>query len=268
VATKKKEVEIDILKITRERWTVCVLGTTPLYNNRLSDKVKRELLLPSVKKNNAARAATLKHDPMAEFRDSPYMLLREGDTAPTLIAHLAAAFKAGIAGAARDIPGTSRAQIDRLLTVEGNRIPIYGIPHLAMDPVRSADMNRTPDIRTRCVLPEWCCRITVSFQTPLLKQSVVSMLLGMAGQTQGIGDWRNEKGSGNFGSYEIVDEDNADFQRIMATGGRAVQLAAMKNPAFFGEDTEEHYSWYTEEVKRRDLESMLRVDDRFFDSAE
>lgn len=268
MATKKKEIEIDVIKITRERWHVCILGTTPLYNNRLSDKVKRELLLPSIKKNTAARAATLKHDPMAEFRDSPYTLWREGKNSPTLIAHLASAFKAGMAGAALDIPGTSRAQIDRLLTVEGDRIPIYGIPHLAMDAVRAADMNRTPDIRSRCVLPEWCCQITVAFQTPLLKRSMVSTLLAMAGQTQGLGDWRNQKGSGNFGAYEIVDEDNADFQRIMATGGRAAQIAAMKNPQFFGDDSEELYSWFTGEVKRRDLTGQLRVDEQFVNSTE
>jgi hypothetical protein len=27
-----------------------------------------------------------------------------------------------------------------------------------MTPVRSADMNRTPDVRTRAILPEWACK--------------------------------------------------------------------------------------------------------------
>lgn len=256
MATKKTEnMEIDLVKVEHGRVTYCLIGDNALYCNRLSEKAKRQLLMPPPKKNAVEKATTLKHDPMAEFRDSPYTIA--DNNAPTLIAHLATAFKCAIAGAALDIPGTSRSQIDRLVSVEGNRIPIYGVPHMAMDVVRSADMNRTPDIRSRCVLPEWCCRVTVRFMKPMLKESSISTLLAMAGATQGIGDWRNEKGSGTYGSFRIVDEKDADFQRLMATAGRGVQLAALKDPDFYGEDTEELYSWFTDEVKRRDLSKLV-----------
>lgn len=258
MASKKSEsVEIDLVKVEHGRVTYCILGTNALYCNRLSEKAKRQLLLPPPKKNAVEKATTLKHDPMAEFRDSPYMLLADGDSYDTLIAHLATAFKCAIAGAALDIPGTSRSQIERLVSVEGNRIPIYGVPHLAMDVVRSADMNRTPDVRTRCVLPEWACRVTVQFMKPMLKESSISTLLSMAGRTQGIGDWRNEKGSGTYGSFEIVDENNADFRRLVKTAGRKVQIAAMKDPDFYGEDTKELFSWFQGEVERRDMTKLL-----------
>ena len=257
MATKKKSTEIDIVQVKKGKVTYCLLGTTPIWLNRMSEKAKRQLLLPPKKKNAAARATTLKHDPMAEFRASPYRIADE--KAPALLAMIATAFKKAMAGAALDLPGTSKAQIGRLMWVEGERIPLYGVPHLGMSVVRSADMNKTPDVRTRAVIPEWCAEITVSFVRPLLKESAVSNLLAMAGITQGIGDWRNEKGSGSYGGFEIVDPSNADFKRIKKTGGRKVQVAAMEDPDFYDEESRELYGWFEDEVVRRDMTEQLSV---------
>src|SRR5690554_3478476 len=49
-----------------------VVGTTPFVCNRQSEKVKRELLFPSGRKDAASRAQTLKHNPLDEYRNSPY----------------------------------------------------------------------------------------------------------------------------------------------------------------------------------------------------
>jgi hypothetical protein len=228
------------------------MGSTPLICQAMSAKAKMELLLPSQRKNAAERAGSLKHDPLQEFRDSPYKL---GDpTSPTYIAMPATAFKGALRNAALDLPGASKAQVGRLTYVRGDMINIYGVPQMIMAVVRCADINRTPDIRTRVIIPEWACRLTVEYVQPLLKSAAVINLLAAAGITQGIGDWRTEKGKGDYGQFKIVAQDDANFQRIIATGGRPAQIDAMETPVYYNDETQELISWFAVETKRRGFE--------------
>jgi hypothetical protein len=197
MAAKKKEEEISIVEIRKETINVCLLGRTPFICNAMSQKVRQELLLPKGRKTAADKRTTLKHDPLTEFRNSPYKL--DSPDAPTLIAMLSTAFKRSLASAAVDIPGATRAQIGRLCWVKGEKIPMFGVPKLFMSVTRSADMNRTPDIRTRAILPEWAAMLEIEFVIPLLNRTNVVSLLSAAGLIQGVGDWRPEKGSGNYG---------------------------------------------------------------------
>lgn len=68
---------------------------------------------------------------------------------------------------------------------------------------------------------------------------------------QGVGDWRPEKGSGNFGQFELVSEDDPDYLRIIGTGGRQAQIGAMESPAPYDQDTEELLAWFDSEIDRR-----------------
>lgn len=254
MATKKDQVEISILEVTQETIEYCVLGKTPFICNRMSEKVKNTLLFPKGRKTTAEKARTMKHNPFQEFRDSPYRLADE--KAPTLLAHLATAFKRAIAGTALDIPGATKAQLSRLMWVEGEKTPLYGIPKLHMSVTRSADMNKTPDVRTRAIIPEWACKVTVRYTTPMLKEAVVSNLFAAAGLIQGVGDWRNEKGSGTFGQFELVAEDDPRFQRVLKEGDRAAQTAAMEKPECYDADTEELLSWFVAEADRRGFKEI------------
>ncbi len=164
---------------------------------------------------------------------------------------MASAFKAALKSAALDLPGASKSQIGRLTYVEGDLVSIYGVPKLLMSVVRSADMNRTPDIRTRAILTEWACRVSITFVMPLLREQAVVNLLAAAGITQGIGDWRPQKGSGSYGQFALVGIGDADFDRIVATGGRDAQMAAMAEPECYDDETEKLLSWFDVESKRR-----------------
>lgn len=242
-----KQTEIQTISIKMERVHYCVLGTTPIILNRLAEKARHQLLMPSGRKTSAEKATMLKHNPYEEFESSPYKLT-EGDT---LLAHLATAFKRAIAGTALDLPGAKKTQLSRLMWVEGEKVSLYGIPKLHMAITRSADINRTPDVRTRCILPEWAARVTVAFPVPILKETTVSNLFAAAGMIQGVGDWRPEKGSGTFGQFELVDEDNPDFQRIIKEGGRKAQIKAMGKAEPYDLETEELLAWFVEEADRR-----------------
>jgi hypothetical protein len=143
-----------------------------------------------------------------------------------------------------------------LAYVEGDEIPIYGIPQLLMSVTRSADMNKTPDVRTRAILPKWACRIAIQYTTPLLKEQAIINLLAAAGITQGVGDWRVQKGSGNYGQFSLVSPDDKEFVRIIKEGGKNAQDKAIADPVCYDSETEELLSWFHVETKRRGFKEV------------
>lgn len=253
--SKGKEVTIRINKIRTGRASFCIIGRTPLIFNSMSAKTKRTLLLPT-KKTAADKAITLKHDPDQEYRDSVY---RSRDPkSPTLLVFVGSAFKKTMMSAALRIPGATKTEIGQLTWVEEFNTAIYGIPQLSMMPVRSADINKTPDIRTRAALHEWACRVTISYVEPNLSGETIANLLGSGGLLAGVGDGRQEKGSLSFGQFELTEESDKRFQAILKNG-RAVQERAMANPTFFDEDSEELYTWFHEQLNQSGAHNKLRA---------
>jgi hypothetical protein len=251
VKSKKTEaVEVELLEIRQASAVFCIVGVSPLIYNAVSQKAQRELLMPSGRKNAAARASSLKHDPITEYQNSIYRA--HEDDAPTRMVFPAVAFKKALATAALDIPGATKAAVGRLSWVTGDKTPIYGVPQILLSVVRSADMNRTPDIRTRAILPRWACAIRINFVQPQLSERNVVHLLAAAGVLCGIGDFRQEKGAGSYGQFRIADgPDDPEFVEIVQSGGREAQDAALANPETYDNETASLYAWVTEEIAKR-----------------
>jgi hypothetical protein len=247
--TKKDTGPIEINKITMARITATLMGTTPLIMHRFSAKAWQELLAPSEKKNAAARAESLKHDPLTEFRECVYR--NRTPNAETLLHFPSGAFGKAIAAAALDLPGASRAQMLRLVSVASTQVDIWGIPLLGMDMVRSSDIARTPDVRSRPYLPEWTCDITIEYVASLIGQQQILNLLNAAGIIVGIGDHRPQKG-GAFGKFVVMPPNEPSVAAIRSKQGYAAQKAALHHPAFYNEDSRELYEWFTTELKRRE----------------
>jgi hypothetical protein len=161
----------SFLKVSTHSFDCCIVGTSPLVLNRMSEKAKHELLMPKGRKNAVERATSLKHIPIDEYRASQ----------PTLLALMSTSFKGALRTAALDMPGAKKAQIGRLTYIPGDYVGIYGIPKLYMAIVRSADMNKTPDVRTRAIVPEWACSLRVTFVEPLIRVQAIANLLAAAG---------------------------------------------------------------------------------------
>lgn len=251
---------IVISPIKMETIAVGILGRTPFIFNRMATKAKQEIVFPKGRKTAADRATTMKHNPIEEYRESPYTLAREGDSAPTFLCVLAAMFKGAMATAALDTPGSSKAQIGRLLQVEGNRLPLWGTPQLMMSVVRSAGINRTPDVRTRAIVPDWGTVIRITYAIPLLNQTSVVNLLTAAGTFAGVGDFRAEKGKGNYGQFEVVGIDDPRLRAIMREDERSRQIAALEtdSPEFYDDETEELFTWFYAEAERRGKHEILK----------
>lgn len=238
--------EVVIEKMSVGRVAFWVKGLTPFIYNAMSEKVKRELLLPKGKKTAADKAQNLKHNPQDEYRNSVY---RRPGSGPTRLIFPATAFKRAMSSAALESPGAKKAQINRLVWVDGEHVDMYGVPKLLMSVVRSADMNRTPDIRTRAILGEWCCQLTLKFVKPTMTEVAVARLLETAGLVIGVGDFRQEKGAGNYGQFSICNED--DVSDIIKAGGLKVQDAALEKPDAYDIESRELLQWADEEKARR-----------------
>lgn len=241
---------IAVIEVSQGEATFRLIGNTPMIQEAVGEKARRELLLPSGRKNATEKATSRKHEPREEFLASTY---RVAD-GPTRLAMPATAFKDALRTAALDLTGVSKAEIGRLTYVMGDMVPIYGVPELLMSIVRSADMNRTPDVRTRPILPRWAAEITVRYVRPKMTEAAIARLLVAAGMTVGIGGWRQEKGSGNFGLFRIATSADAEeFEDIVRTGGREAQEEALLAPACYDEQTADLLAWYEEEIGIRQL---------------
>lgn len=244
--------EIVVTRMEEGIISLVLLGRTPLIINRLSEKAKHELLFPALKKTSAEKAANLKHDPVAEFRSSVHRIADVN--APTLLAMPATAPKKAMASAALDIPGARKAQIGRLTYIPGELVGVFGIPYLFTEPVRNSDMNHTPDMRTRCIVPHWAMLLKVHFVRPTLNPTVVINLLAAAGLYIGIGDWRNEKGSGSYGQFDVLTVEGAEQDEQAALcfkQGRALQEQGMLDAEPYNDQTRELMSWYDMAIKTR-----------------
>lgn len=249
MAVKKDTSELHIDALKQGRVTLRMIGTTPLYFNSMSVKAKRTLLIGGGKKT-AAERRELKHDPEQEFRDSMYRM----PDGPTYLGFPAPGVKGAMATAALETAGVTKTSVQRLIFLPQARIPIWGKPYLKMDVVRSADMNKTPDVRTRAFLPRWCAEVDIAFVTPTLSVHSIVSLLANAGVVCGIGDFRQEKGKGSHGTFAVAGDDLGDWSDAWAeivAEGRDVQSAAVDGPEPADAETAELLEFIAEERVRR-----------------
>jgi len=250
MTVKKAEagtLHIDALK--QGRVTLTLVGMTGFYFNAMSAKAKRSLLIGGGKKT-AAEKKDLKHDPEQEFRDSIYRM-PDGET---YLGFPAPGVKGAMATAALETPGVTKSSVQRLIFLPEQRIKMWGKPLLKMDVVRSADMNKTPDVRTRAFLPRWVAEVQIAYTMPTLSAHSIVSLLSNAGVIVGIGDFRQEKGRGSYGTFAVTGEDGGAWEDYIAevkAEGREVQMAAMAEPEMADEDTSDLMDMLIEERGRR-----------------
>jgi hypothetical protein len=250
---------IVVKKPVIEVVTAYIIGRSPLLFQRLALRAQQELLFPGGRKRtDADRAGVLKHDPLNEYQESCHRFT--GSQQPTRLGFPASAFRKAVAAAALDLPGATKSEIGRLIWIEGNDnlIPVYGIPHLLMAGVKTAGMNRTPDIRTWCALPQWCCRVDFSILSPRLNAAALGNLLELAGLVVGVGDGRQEKGKLSYGQFMTVDGKNTAYRQIVQSGGIRAQDAALADPGFMDEYSRDLFQWFTKERKARAIVTSIR----------
>ncbi len=262
MAQKKKKTEAEklesVVRFRQERSKFYLFGSTPIVFNRQSEKVKREMLLPKPDTSKQSKQKRLKHEPLQEFLDSPYKSF--DDASPTLLVMPAAAIKKALRAGAMDMEDSpSGAAIGRLTEIVQDWIPIYGVPELWMTMIRQAGIARTPDVRTRAIIPSWVAVVEIDCVVPNLNGRVIGHLMANAGMTIGIGDGRQEKGTLKMGKWLLSGPDDVKVKQIIKSGGRAAQIKAMKRADFYDTETEELFSWFEEEASARRFKFKKRA---------
>jgi hypothetical protein len=267
MATAKKTdtSEVEVLEIQTRRVEFCLLGQTPLLMNRFSEKARREMMLPALKKNRAEKSSSLKHDPVAEYRAAAY---RNRDPNSDAFFHMpTGAFHKAIGQAAIDIPGQAKSVMLRLTSIASVNVDLFGIPQLHISMVRSGGMASVPDMRTRPCFREWACSVQFDLISNLVSERQITALIAAAGMICGVGDWRPQKGGSN-GKFALVSPDDKDFQRIVNMQGRNSQIEAFENPGFFDEESQELFEWFSGEADRRELPYTKMGQSEFLMAAE
>jgi hypothetical protein len=254
-AQKKKTAGLEGIVINppeQRGFTLCIKGVTRIIFHKMSQKAKREILLPK----GRGKKDGPKHDPLEEFRESVYYMddYVPGEN-PTIVGFPSPGIKQCIAAAATDIPEAVKAVVMRRTKIPGYYTSIYGVPEMLYSTVRLSGPNGAPDARFRCTFREWAAEVQVLYNPPGITQEQIVNLAANAGLTIGLGDWRQQKGSGDNGQFELVNPDDPDFIRIKETGGREVQHEALtsETPLYFDEETQQLCEWYEREMKRREL---------------
>ena len=201
-----------------------ICGTLPLIFNRMAEKAKRALLLPSGRKTAIEKAQSLKHDPLGEFQASVYR--HQGDDKPTRLNFPSPAFK-GVR-----IPRRSRCRApesaDRQAHVDQRpHANIYG-RRAAHGRGSLRGHRQDPGHPDQGDRRDWCCEIELNYVKPTLTLQTVINLLAAGGIVVGIGDFRQEKGAGNYGQFRVAPEHDEEFARIKAHGGREAQDEALR----------------------------------------
>ena len=241
---------MEIHTLKQGRVKLRMIGQTPMYFNSMGAKAWRDLFVGGGKKT-AAEKKDIKHNPEQEFRDSVYKQPK-GDT---LLCFPAAGVKGAMCTAALETAGITKTSVQRLIFLPESHVRIWGKPYLKMNIVRSADMNKTPDVRTRAYLPNWCAEIEIRFVTPTLSNMSIVSLLANAGTVVGIGDFRQEKGRGSYGTFSVAGSENMGDQQAIwdeiTQEDRSVQELAMEHPECADEQTAELMQFIQEERLRR-----------------
>ena len=239
--------EVQVQRIASKVYKITLVGTTGLYLHKMSQKAQRDLLLGGKKKTSSEKQK-IKHDPIQDFRNSMYFSQERFDDAAVFFP--AMAIKRAMRTIAVEIDGVKGTQIDRLMYMPDEYIKLVGTPILRMDITRTADIGRTPDVRTRAYLPTWGTQFTIHAAYPQFSLATMTTLLANAGQFIGIGDNRQERGKGNFGTF-VVAEGFPD--NLSVKGNKDRQIAAFKNPTVdeLHGDTSALFALWGEEVRKR-----------------
>ena len=219
MATKVDRLVIDRVEPRTAR--LRMIGTTPLYMNAMTDHAKKTLLIGGTRKT-AADKARIKHDPLNEFRGSAYRYRGE----ETALGFPQTGIKAALCDAAMETGGVTKAKSKRLLFVHSGRVAVYGTPYLKMDVVRSSDINRTPDVRTRCYLPRWACEVEIGFMAPHLNvESVMTLFANAASSSASVT-------SGNRKAPGITDRSGSRIpkRQTLNTKTCCAKVAPCKRP--------------------------------------
>lgn len=196
---------------TFKKFSMWVIGDTPLITHAWSQKAKQEMLSKQVKATKPGREA---RNPEQDFVDSLYEM-EEG-----VFGFPVTGVKNCILSAAHKDKGIARTMVMSALYLDAEMsrirpalagavcdMPLVrihgGQPEMREDMVRiGAGMSKTANLAYRGQFTVWAMRITGEYNSTVITDEALAFLVNESGRACGIGEWRNEK-KGVFGSFHL-----------------------------------------------------------------
>jgi hypothetical protein len=182
--------EVAPERIDVRRFSVRIVGDSPLITHAWSHKAKEMMLNKQMKKGTQAKEAK---DPEKDYEESLYRL-PDGACGFPSIGVKAAAIR-GAKGLGMVMSDTRAA-----FHIEGDLLKINGEPHPREDMVRIG--MGTADIRYRGEFTDWSIDLPVTYNARIVSAEQIVAMLDAGGFGTGIGEWRPEK-DGQFGRFHV-----------------------------------------------------------------
>ncbi len=199
---------------TFKRFSVWLVGDTPIITHAWSEKARREMLQKQVKATKSGKEA---RDPQQDFVSSLYEM---GDGA---YGFPAMGIKNCILSSAHKDKGIARTAVMAGLWIDADMvrtrpalagavcdmplIRIWGTdPEMREDMVKiGAGLNKVANLAYRAQFTVWAMRISGKFNATTLTPEALAFLIQESGMSSGLGEWRNER-KGMFGAFHLADE--------------------------------------------------------------
>lgn len=198
-----------------QRFSVWIVGDTPLITHAWSQKAKLEMLAKQVK---ATRGGKAERDPQGDFVSSLYEM---GDGS---YGFPATGIKNCITSSAHKDRGIPRSQVIGALWIDADMvrvrpalagaicdmplIRIYGsAPENREDMVKiGGGLNKIANLAYRGQFAVWAMKITGRFNRDVINEEALAFLLQASGMASGLGEWRNER-KGMFGAFHLANAE-------------------------------------------------------------
>jgi len=198
-ATIQETISIPPMNIGTTRITI--EGDSILVLNRFSEKNKKQMEEKTQKKAVGPREA---RNPKDEFLAA--MIYMPDKKTPGFPSHC---IKKCIVGASRFTKALPATVLNGALYVigesGGDMVQIRGSgPHMREDDVRVGSFgNKKAMIRYRPEFRNWSMTFTVRYNADMLSLEQLINLVEIAGFSNGLGEWRAQKGGNSWGAFHV-----------------------------------------------------------------
>jgi hypothetical protein len=190
VAQEKKTIDIPAPKTIGI--DVLLEGTTPLIMHRFGKKAQADIAAKQAKKAAKSKEA---RDPQAEYLDCIYRD-EDGDAAMPVINFKAAMLRTW------ELVGLKNKNAIRFgIKIPGEYAKVIGKHAMRQDYVRIPGGS---SLAYRAEFKKWQVKLSIQINLNVLSIEQALNIITEAGQACGVGDWRPEKSSGNYGTWKIA----------------------------------------------------------------
>lgn len=223
-----EEVRLSLsIKPSFKRFSIWLVGDTPLICHAWSEKARGAMLLKQVKGTKPGKEA---RNPQEDFINCLYDM-GNGDYGFPVTG-----VKKCIMSAAHKDRGIARTDVMGGLWLNAEMVrtrpalagaicdmPLVRIhgsqPEMREDMVRiGAGLSKTANLAYRAQFTVWALKITGRFDPATITAEALAFLTNRAGTSSGIGEWRNER-HGVFGAFHLADADEEEAWETFKNGG-------------------------------------------------